>query len=605
MSEAVDPAADVATQSIWLQDTPLSEMGLFQDWDYFASMVEFVRMMVVQHGVMPQWDFLICVGKPEMGNLQSWTWGWPLVLGLLFPPNWALMVLWLLLTTVGLCSAFALFRRWFHDVTAALTGTLLYALSGYFATHFHVGHVSFSFFHLVPLMMLCAEHLAEAELQGRAAPRWFWGAVVTSFAFFSAGLPHALLHFAPVMPLCFLARLWVLGPGAATRRLLDAAAWAVIPLALGAWMALYKVWPAFAWQLKAPRGGVAIETLDLAQVIGNTLVPVSGFPHDGGLGRFQGQAWYLWEYVGFMGPLPWVCALAALAAAGKGWRTWDRGQRAISVVGAVSLVMGVWLCLGNGHPLGIGRVFEHLPIVRSVRAFGRYQILVVFGLAVLSAQFLSLRRETMNATWRALTVLLLAGPLVGEAGVLVFNVEGQPFTQTRRIYELEGVAPVPELMVQRRLPSAYTDQQLLIRHGHAVANCSESMTLPRIDLGSKEPGTRAPLTFPPPLAVEEMNEDTLTLRVHNDRDLILNMPAHAHYEFTPAPAGQMGGHHVFAARDLAGGTLRIHASSPEIRQGALMALSGLLVTLVVALWNQRRQRISGPGTSADASPRMH
>ena len=99
------------------------------------------------------------------------------------------------------------------------------------------------------------------------------------------------------------------------------------------------------------------------------------------------------------GALPWLLATIAVLVA-----LYSRGTpRAIAehqggtaatradghgslIFGALLVVVGLALSIGNNNPLAPGTYFGNFPLLGGVRAFSRYQILIVFGLAILAAR---------------------------------------------------------------------------------------------------------------------------------------------------------------------------------------------------------------------------
>lgn len=134
---------------------PVARVTPYMDWDYFTSMAASLRVYLFRHGTVPAWNVMFCGGRPELANPQSWAFTWVSLFAYLFSPNWAVMMIWLVMTVVGFASCYALFRDWTDSRLGAVVGAVLYSLNGYFGSHFNVGHVTFAFYHLVPLMMWC------------------------------------------------------------------------------------------------------------------------------------------------------------------------------------------------------------------------------------------------------------------------------------------------------------------------------------------------------------------------------------------------------------------------------------------------------------------
>jgi len=96
---------------VWTADEPLSDLTLFGDWDYMASMVSSLRIHLFEHGTIPTWNFLLCGGRPELAIPSSWAWAWPSLLAYTLPPNAALLTLWLSMTAIGILAMRSLLLR--------------------------------------------------------------------------------------------------------------------------------------------------------------------------------------------------------------------------------------------------------------------------------------------------------------------------------------------------------------------------------------------------------------------------------------------------------------------------------------------------------------
>jgi hypothetical protein len=462
----------------WTADESLADLSLQFDWDYFASMVAALRVYAFEHGTAPVWNFPICAGRPELAIPSSWAYTWPSVFAYLFHPNAAIVALWIALTAAGIAATYCLLSRWTADRIGAATGACLYACSGYFAVRFHLGHVSFAFFHLVPVLLLAWERaLAHPVREGGLRATLALGAV--SFLFFSAGLPHGLIYFYPALLLLIAihaVRAW--------RH--NAVATLVPPLVahvLGLWLASYKLWPVVRWQLEFPRVGVLPESYAPWTVIADTLRFVPRYlgapPVPLGPRNYPAM-----EYNAFVGPVPWLLAgVAVVAWLGR------RSSRPLEPGFGIALVaIGIALALGNENPWGPGYLFIDLPVLSGVRAFARYQILVVFGLAVLVAFGIDPLARRARATigagaGLALRLALAAAvciPVLAQSRALVWNVHATPDREILSEYGLEpGATPTTPSLVGIRFPGGGMPMhaKAVVESGHWVANCREDIAL--------------------------------------------------------------------------------------------------------------------------------
>lgn len=483
----------------WQAEESLSELTLHLDWDNVTSMILSLRVYLFEHGTIPTWNFMFCGGRPELAVPFSWAYTWPSAFGYLLPPNHALLALWLLLTGVGFFATRALLVRWSGSAWGATLGACTFALCGCFAMRFNAGHVSFAFFHLVPLMLYVFETGFDAAREGRPLIRSSLGALLVSFLFMTAALPHGLIHFYPAFLALVVYRL--LGSGRGSRRA------ALAPLTahgLGIWLAAYKLWPVIQWQLQHPREGVELESYGLLEVIGNTLELVPD-----PLALVDARPYPLWEYSAFVGPLPWLLALVAVGFALRG----RRSPMGATGFGVVLVWLGLALSLGNDTPLAPGYFFEPLPMLGGVRAFPRYQILIVLGLAVLLAQAWPLVAGTLRETWSrpvlALLVLGILAPLVYQDALVLGSMRAKPISEIQAAY---GPAPeVPSLLWTREpFLRSVKHKTAALDAGYWIGNCVSDLSLPHA-LEPREPGTVVPLSSPPPTSVASLGTDRIAL----------------------------------------------------------------------------------------------
>src|SRR5438034_4339320 len=241
------------SQVLWLAHGHLSHLTLFRDWDYFASHAASLHHYLWDHGTVPRWNFHLCAGEPELANPQSWAFTWPSLFTYVFTPNWALLTLWIALSVAGLATTFVLLRRWLGDPVAAFAGAVLYVCNGFFASHFNQGHVTFAFFHLIPVLVWAAERATDYELDPASGRKPCIAVVLVSALLFTGGLPHAVLYFYAAFLIYALCRF---------HSVLGARGWAqacrshVRLLAAhlcGAAVASYKLLPVALWELRWPR----------------------------------------------------------------------------------------------------------------------------------------------------------------------------------------------------------------------------------------------------------------------------------------------------------------------------------------------------------------
>jgi hypothetical protein len=577
----------------WTAAEPLGELTLFSDWDSVAAMITSLRVHAFEYGTIPVWNFSFCGGRPELAIPFSWAYTWPSLFAYALAPNVAIVTLWILLTGLGVASTAALLRGWTGSRLGAAVGALVYALSGYFVMTFVAGHVTFAFFHLVPVAMLLFERSLAASARGRASPMHAALGTLVAFALWSGGLPHAIFHFLPAFAGLVLLR--GVGPGRAPP------AAVALPLAahgLGLWLAAYKLWPVARWQLGLPRGGIFSEARTPYEIVDAMAGLTPGF-----LGEelLRSRDAFALGGSAYLGPVPWLlAALPLLALARRAWRSLRRSPAAggepargpaphpdagLAVFALGLVVAGVLLALGNEHPLSPARVFRHLPLLAGIRGFSRFEVLSIFGVAVLVAQALA-----GIPRGRALLAALVLAPLGLQAALLVWRIPATPKAAIAARYGASERPALPAFVGVRHGLSGH--REALLERGWWIANCYENVTIPGPPL-SAPVRARIPLATPAPVALESVGRDRLTLRFDPDYrgPIRLNLPASELLEYEPEPSGLRDGRAHFRAAALPGHRLQVRARPPGPGEGAWASASGLAATLLFyAAWLQRRRR---------------
>jgi len=613
---------------VWTNDASLSEMNFARDWDYFASIVSTLRQYLFEYGTVPQWNFLLCGGKPELSNPQSWAFLWPSLFAYLFPPYWALMALWAVLTAVGFWATKELLLRWTTSAIGAWSGATLYAFSGYFASHFNQGHLTWAFFHIVPLLMLLHERAVEHGAQQRPRVRLLAGIMAASFCFFTAALPHPLFYFYPAFLL--FAALWIFhhwrtqGGAAAFR----ASAPALAAHGLGLVMSAYKLWPVIAWQGSYPRQGVMRERLAGSDLF----MSLQRFVPDFGRVEqvFRGQFWGYWEYAAFIGPVPLI--LSALTGlfllvsrftqpAAKRKSVSPKSKRAGKAAAAPTreivslpsplkpvalllapllLVFGFSLSLGNDHPLSLIHYLEVLPLIEGIRVFARYQILIIFGLAVLSAAGIAVAGRLVPGRYvRAVQLSLgaaVAFPVLAQSAVLIWAITGMTDDQLRSHYNLTDDRPdLPDLYTQDEAvwnKQMITHQRFFTERGHWLGNCYEPMSRSGVFL---LPTLRTSITSPAPEKILYLGSSSVTLGYAPTvaGDVKVNLSP---YPFVTADVPHRRAEHeqlAFEGALVAGKSVTISARPPYVAEGVGVSALGAGVSLFFLGWMSRRRRMEG------------
>jgi len=572
-------------------EASFSDLIPFADWDPAASSILSLRTYLFEYGAIPSWNYMLCGGRPELSVPFSWSYTWPSLFAYSLPPLHAMIAVWIAMTLVGFFSLRGLLRRWGADSLGASTGACLYVVSGCFAARFNAGHISIAFFHLVPLLMLLfeigfARALAGQRMLGAAATL-----TLGSFLFMSAGLPHTLMHFYPAFLLLVAFRIARAARARGSIQSLRAAAVPIAAHLLGLWLAAYKLWPVIRWQLMYPRKHVAFEAYSVWEVMGNTLIFVSNYIEPG-----HQQPWHVypaWGYNAYVGPLAWLLAafavVAVVAKVSAGRPTGDRDGGDSTGFGLLLIGIGIALSLGNENPVSPAYLFRQLPLVDGIRAFNRYQVVIVLGVSILAAHSLS-----MIAAWRggraggktlaSLLALGALGPVLAQAGVLAWNIPATPKAEILARYPAVD-PPTPPQLIGKRWAGFRSSghESTLLERGYWIGNCHTDLTLPPLPLWLPG-GVSKPMSWPAPASLERLGRNSLTLRYSaregeqgpDEQPILLNLRILESFRFDAPTHTLPGGRTAFYLSDLEDGRLTVTAAYPGPAQGAWATGAGLL-----------------------------
>lgn len=582
----------------WDYEEPLTDLTPYVDWDPVMSMIRSLKLYLVEWGTVPTWNFMFCHGRPELAVPGSWAWTWPSVFGYMLAPVQAIFAVWLLMTAIGFFSTRALLLRWTENALAAGIGATVYAFSGYYANRFNAGHITFAFYHWIPLLIYLFEIAFDQGIRSRPNLRPLLLITLTSFLFITSGLPHPLLHFYPVL-LLFIAfrvlqRSFTLGFVASLR----AGSLPILANLLGIVLGAYKLWPVIDWQRQFPRVGVLSESYSVVEVISNTLIFVTDY-----FSPARQQPWHLypaWGYNAFVGPVPWLCAGIAIYAAIRSRKSipaeMNRDRLGALTFGLLLVMLGIAVSLGNNNPWSPASLFRYLPVLEGVRAFNRYQILIVFGLSICTALGFAALSESLAGKdrWRRVVLGGLAvatlGPLLSQTFLLARNI---PASRNAKLFSHSAratSAPLPEYVhLAARGLRTPGQQSAVLEAGNWIDNCYANITLPGGPPTSNA-GLR-PISFPPPIAIEELTHDSIRMRYATDvRGLIrLNLRVLDDFQ-TDAPRRRLEGWQSIRSEDLVENGLTLRAESRALQEGYAASCLGVLLSVGFFVGVARRER---------------
>lgn len=582
--------------SPWTAEQDLSELTLNFDWDSTASMIAMLRVHLYEYGTVPTWNFGFCAGRPELAAPISWAYTWPSLVAYALPPNHAVIALWLVMTAVGFLATRAFLLRRTGSRAAAALGACVYAFSGYFAARFNVGHAGFAFFHLVPVLVLLFDVAFERQLRRESSTGALILGVFVAYLFFSAGQPHGLVYFYPAVLGWAAVRLLAAATGGGWRRALRGTCAALLAQVLGALLAAHKLWPMLRWQLAYPREAIEPAANSAASLLLGTVSTVSGAETSPSAPwRFA----FEWETYAFVGPLPWVLAVAAILVVVLRPRKLAGGSGDASALAYALVLVATGLALGLGRtPVDAGGTFPGLALLSGIRGFGRYQVLVVFGLSILASLGLVAICSRVVAGSRvvpALLVIATAVPVLAQSGLLVWQVSAIRNAEILAHYPSRGRRDPPELVGARpHLEWEAGHQSALIGEGLWVANCYTNLAIPG-PAPFVAAGQRLALSDPPPERIRYLHGNELALDYEAGRRVELNLRLLGGFELN-VPVARRGDRLVIRAADQSEGFIRIRASYPGMREGmALSGVAALVSALVLCVhWLSTRRVAPGP-----------
>ncbi len=505
---SLSPGTGVA-ESVWGLPERLTEISWFRDWDYYIAAFSSLKKYWHDYGTVPVWNFHFCGGRPELANPQNWTLTWLHPLIYVFEPVHLILLLWLVMTIVGSWATAALLYRSIKHKPSSMLAGLVYALSGYFGAHFNQGVVTFSFMHLIPLLILIADRRSDKPTIRNSIAMFS-----VSLAFFTSALPHGLFYFYPAFLLYLLVKMTA---NPLTTLSLRKLVLLTYPHLFGLGVALYKLFPVIAWQRLFPREGVLQEALTPAAMVANLLRIDANY--DNMLAKaFDDQFWFLWEYNAFIGAVPIIAAVCGLSTA---FRHHSRSTETVSKdlllirYGVLLIICGTLLSAGNTYWYTPGYWFKQLPLVGGIRVFGRFQILIIFGIVVLASigcRDVLNKSARLNKYWHssqaavfAFVMALTILPLLFQTGLHISSIRGTPFQTLESFYQPSG-AKILQLVLMdgNYLQTGNTHHDYLLRQNGIVANCYDPLKLQRPPApfghvaGSSTVNRWLPLSSPPP-----------------------------------------------------------------------------------------------------------
>lgn len=136
------------------------------DWEYFNGLSYVVKSSFLGYNTLPVHNPWSCGGLDLLTNPQNRIFS-PFVLAdLIFYPPFSNLIPFMVLTFLGLCGGFLLFRKLNVSVKLSVIGAILFINSTWFGLHFAEGHITFGSMQLLPLALYFGLRLKDS-------PRYF------------------------------------------------------------------------------------------------------------------------------------------------------------------------------------------------------------------------------------------------------------------------------------------------------------------------------------------------------------------------------------------------------------------------------------------------
>ncbi|HVV48553.1 MAG TPA: hypothetical protein VHO06_02755 [Polyangia bacterium] len=393
----------------------LDRLGGTDDWRHFAMLWEAARVALGDFHQFPSWNPYHCGGLVLYQHPESPFPGPLFLLTYFWRPTAAAMKVWILAhLACGTLGARALIADRGGNAAEQLLGAALMAASGFFAEHIGGGHLSFTPFLYLPLI-LWAFRRSLRDLR--------YTVVVAGL--FAVTVLEGGTYPAPLMAVALAAECLARLGSAEDRRAMARA----LPLTVGLFVLLagVRLLPELHYLREHPR----LEPLDDGIGLGEVFSFWTTRDH----ARRMAAHRYVWpEYDTYVGVVPvalmLVGVLVALAVP-------DPRRRARRIDLAVFAVL-VWCALGRVRPLSLAALLHALPVFRSLRVPARFLGPAMVGFGLLAAAALAAGRRL--AEGRGRRVARIAG-LVEL--VLVLAVAADVCHTNQRVVQQGLEPPLP------------------------------------------------------------------------------------------------------------------------------------------------------------------
>lgn len=451
------------------------------DWDQFFSFFEVDRRSWLVDHVPPRWSYQLCAGSSRLGDPQAFGLSPLFVIVLAFGAFWGAKILAFACVLAGWWAL----RRILAVVAPSLDEelrsalALFWLLGDFFLWHLHAGHLTFALIplSLVPLALTLSLHT------GDFGWRHAIGLSISGAAILSAGFYPAVVFFLVPVIVCLVLPALVLGlvkwpRPAALLRLVVALAGA-LALSAHKWLGVLDYQRQFPRTL-TPDRHVPERAVSVLEHLAYQLSPT--WRHDFWLAPADWGPWDVWEYAAASAIS--ICAVVLLVR----WAR-DRGVSHVRpiVFFVLALVLATSFMLHEESALSLHHLLNRVLYGGSVRAIGRYGIVLQAGLLLFVAWRLSLDEASRAFARRVLLPVGWLVTAVNLASVLAVT----DVSVTKAVMAVDRVTPA-EMTVLRfvrprsverphnvpyKTPSSYMYPS--IARGEIVPNCYQPLRRPR------------------------------------------------------------------------------------------------------------------------------
>jgi len=359
----------------------------FWDWDYQQTLLEAARTSLFKYHQLPLWNPFICGGSSLAGNPLNHAWGPCFIPILLFGTIIGIKVCIMVYLLIGQCGMFLLARHLGLTPLSAFLSAALFTFGGIYAqrlTHGHFEWIAVAWFPFIVLII-------HKNLKSFRKIPICLGGLILAFIFMDGGpYQFALLGVFLGIYTVFLA---------AKHKNLRPPATLLLIFLIGMSLASIKLFPVYETVQKYPRGGRDLNFYGAP--FKPTAVDLSRQMLVSRDQSHRPAVWmpYILNVSGYVGWVPLILVLAGMIMTCR--RNWPL---------IVTLAIVYWIMLGSTIPWNLWGLLHKLPGLSMLFTPSRFNIFVLFALALLSGEGLRIMEERLRRIrWARLVPMIILG----------------------------------------------------------------------------------------------------------------------------------------------------------------------------------------------------